>query len=212
MLLDLLTVVILGSFGSRLVVVARRSLLADARQRSLEVMRGLRVHHFAYGVIALAGVLVVAVALFRIPGMTFGWWTAIGGQGNPVIGSTSRTRGTPLEVVIPAVFVALLLPGLPLLVEREERIFRLGSEHRSGWARIRRGAVFGLVHAVVGIPIGAALALSVGGWYLTWAYLRGYRRHGGDATAALLESTRSHLAYNATILVVVAVALAVGTL
>ncbi len=43
----------------------------------------------------------------------------------------------------------------------------------------------------------AALALSVGGAYLSWAYLRGCRREG--PAAGLLESTRAHLAYNGCI-------------
>jgi hypothetical protein len=145
------------------------------------------------------------LALFLVPGMSFGWYTAIGGEGNPVFGASERTAGTPLEVIIPLVFIALFLPALPLLVEREEQLFRAGSEYRTRAARVVRGVKFGLVHAVIGIPIGAALALSVGGWYLTWAYLRGYR--AGGLQAALLESTRSHLAYNAVIVVLVIVAI-----
>ena len=125
--------------------------------------------------------LVVATfsLLLLIPGMSFGWFTAIGGEGNPVFGSSESTAGTPLEVTIPLVFMALLVPALPLLVEREEYLFRRGSEHRSTVARIGRGVVSGLVHTIIGIPIGAALALSIGGWYFTWAYLRGYRRGRG---------------------------------
>ncbi|MHB8671147.1 MAG: hypothetical protein ACYDAD_11445 [Acidimicrobiales bacterium] len=210
MLLDVLTFAVLAYIGSRLVLAARQSLRAGARTRTVEVLAGLRTHHFLLALPVLAGVLALAVALFRVPGLDFGWWTAIGGQGNPVVGSTRRTTGTPLAVVVPAVFLVLLVPGLPLLVEREERLFRLGSEGRSRPRQVVRGAVFGLVHAVVGIPIGAALALSVGGWYLTWAYLRGWRAGGGSAEAGLLESTRSHLAYNLTILVVVGAALAAG--
>lgn len=210
MLLDALTIAVLAYIGSRLVVAARQSLRTDVRTRTLEVLGGLRPHHFLLALPVLGGVLALAVALLRVPGLDFGWWTAIGGQGNPVVGSTRRTAGTPLAVVVPAVFLVLLVPGLPLLVEREERLFRWGSEHRSRLRRVVRGAVFGLVHAAVGIPIGAALALSVGGWYLTWAYMRGWRAGGCSAVAGLLESTRSHLAYNLLILVVVGAALAAG--
>ena len=66
------------------------------------------------------------------------------------------------------------------------------------------------MHAVIGIPIGAALALSIGGWYFTWAFLRGYR--AGGETEALLESTRSHLAYNAIIVTLVLVGIVGGAL
>ena len=66
---------------------------------------------------------------------------------------------------------------------------------------------FGLIHALIGIPIGVALALSVGGAYFQWAYLRGYRASGGDLRAALFESTRAHTAYNGVIVTVVLVAI-----
>jgi len=68
-----------------------------------------------------------------------------------------------------------------------------------------------LVHALIGIPIGVALALSIGGAYFMTAYVRVYRRRGPDA--ALLESTRSHAAYNlaiAVLLLVYLIGVAVG--
>jgi hypothetical protein len=58
----------------------------------------------------------------------------------------------------------------------------------------------------MGIPIAVALALSVGGWYFTWAYLRGYRRTGSQ-WEAMMESTRSHLAYNLEIITIAIVVL-----
>ena len=67
---------------------------------------------------------------------------------------------------------------------------------------------FGLIHAVIGIPIGVALALSVGGAYFMSVYLRSYALTGSPAEATL-ESTRAHTAYNALIIVTVAVVVAV---
>jgi hypothetical protein len=61
---------------------------------------------------------------------------------------------------------------------------------------------------VVGIPIGAALALSIGGLYLTRCYLNGWKETRSQ-TGALLESTRAHLAYNLTIVALVLVSLLV---
>jgi hypothetical protein len=115
-----------------------------------------------------------------------------------------------LATIIPIVFVTLLLIGLPLLVEGEEWVFRRGAEHRSRAANARRSVLFGLVHALIGIPIGVAMALSVGGFYFTWAYLRAWRATGSEEEA-LAESTRSHLAYNLVIAGLVIVALATGS-
>jgi hypothetical protein len=158
-------------------------------------------------VVVLALVLGAAIRLTSIPPLAFGWWTAIGGQGNPAFGVTDRTAGTPFEVIVPIVFVLLLLPALPLLVEREEQLFRLGAEGWSTPKRIGKALLFGLVHALVGIPIGVALALSIGGAAFTLSYLREHRRTGLRG-AALLESTRLHLAYDLTIVGLVAVVLA----
>jgi hypothetical protein len=200
-LTDLATVVVLAFVGVRLVEASRRATTRAARARSIEIVRGLRTHHFLLALPVLALVIAAYVRLLDVPGMSIGWFTAIGGEGNPVFGTSERTTETPLALVLPLLFIALLVPALPLLVEREEVLFRRGSEQRTWGARVLRGIAFGLVHAVIGIPIGAAVALSIGGWYFTWAYGRGYRR--GGAPAALLESTRSHLAYNAIIVTIV---------
>lgn len=200
--LDLVTVVVLGWFGSRLFVSFRRSLASGARQHSMEVVRGLRFRHFLPVPLVIALVLGAAIGLTAIPPLAFGWWTAIGGAGNPAFGVTDRTAGTPFEVIVPAVFMVFLIPALPLLVEREEVLFRLGAESWSTPKRIGKALLFGLVHALVGIPIGVAIALSIGGAHFTLGYLRAHRRTGSRA-AALLESTRLHLAYNMTIVVVV---------
>ena len=204
--LDLVTVAVLGWFGTRMFVSFRRSLASAARRHAMEVVRGLRVRHFLPVPLVVAVVVGAAVALTSIPPLAFGWWTAIGGEGNPAFGVTERTAGTPLELVIPIVFIALLIPAMPLLVEREEQIFRLGAEAWSTPKRLGRTLLFGLVHALVGIPIGFALALSIGGAHFLLGYLRAWRATG-SRRAALLESTRLHLAYNATI-----VALVVGVL
>jgi len=204
--LDVLALVVLAVVGVRLVEAARSSV--EARRKSLVVAHGLRPHHFLLALPVLAAIIATAFALIQLPVLSFGWWQAIGGVGNPAIGLTDQDIGV-FGVLIPAFFLGLLVVALPLLVAREEWVFRRGAEHRGALSNIRRSAVFGLAHAVIGIPIGAALALSIGGLYLTWCYLRGWRATRSQA-GALLESTRAHLAYNATILVLVAVALAFG--
>jgi hypothetical protein len=206
--LDLLTVAVLAFVGFRLADAARQSF--SARGHVWQLVAGLRPRHFLLAIPVLVGVLAVATPLLAVPGLDFGWWTAIGGEGNPVVGVGREGATGPLETVIPIIFVTLLLIGLPLLVEGEEWAFRRGAQHRSRAANARRSVLFGLVHAVVGIPIGVAMALSVGGFYFTWAYLRMWRATGAEE-AALAESTRSHLAYNLVIAALVIVALATGS-
>jgi hypothetical protein len=205
--LDLISLAVLAYVGIRLVDAARQSF--SQRSHVWMVLSGLRLHHFLLGVPVLVAVITTAVLLFHVPGLSFGWWTAIGGEGNPVFGTARPGAVGPLEVVVPIVFGLLLLLGLPLLVEGEEWVFRRGAEQRSPAANLRRAVLFGLVHAVIGVPLAAALALSVGGLYLTWSYLRVWRATGSPRLA-LLESTRAHLAYNLVIVALVLGALALG--
>jgi hypothetical protein len=204
--LDVLALVVLAVVGFRLVEAARSSV--EARRKSLVVAQGLRPHHFLLALPVLTAIIVTAVVLIQLPVLSFGWWEAIGGVGNPAVGLTDQDLGI-LDVLIPAFFLGLLVVALPLLVAREEWVFRRGAEHRGALQNVGRSVVFGLAHAVIGIPVGAALALSIGGLYLTWCYLQGWRATRSQA-GALLESTRAHLAYNVTILGLVAVALAFG--
>jgi hypothetical protein len=208
-LLDLLTAVVVAYVGTTLVVRVRQTLQGPARRRWVELVSGLRPRHFFLAPPAWVAVIGVFAALYVIPPLRFGWWTAIGGQGNIVFGTTDHTAGTFLEWLIPLVFCALLLPALPLLVEREERGFRLGAEGWSVRRRFFRGLQFGLLHLLAGIPIAAALALSCGGWWFTWMYLRAYRR--GGQQAGLAESTRVHLAYDVEIVLIVVGAIALGS-
>ena len=150
-------------------------------------------------------VIVAASLLMAVPGLSWGWWTMLGGQGNPVFGSSDATIGTVWEWIIPLGFMALLIPALPLFAFAEERLFRQGAEHWSMRRRAFKVVQFGLIHAVIGIPIGAALALSIGGAYFMLVYVRAFGVTGSRYRATL-ESTRAHTAYNGFIVVVVVVA------
>lgn len=204
--LDVATYAVLAFIGVRIATGTRVALSGSGRGHVGEIVRGLRPRHFLLAVPALFVVLVAVVALVQVPGLGWGWWTALGGLGNPVTGTTDRTAGTALEWIIPAVFLVLLVPPLPLFAEAEERMFRLGAENRTRWGRLRRSVEFGLAHAIIGIPIGAALGLSVGGMYFTDRYLRTFRRTG-DPQRAMAESTRAHLGYNITVILIVIIGL-----
>ncbi|MEZ5218426.1 MAG: hypothetical protein R2715_18025 [Ilumatobacteraceae bacterium] len=110
-------------------------------------------------------------------------------------------------MVDPLAFLSMLLPALPLFAHAEERAFRQGAEHWSTERRAAKCVQFGLVHALIGIPIGVALALSVGGLYFLVVYLRAFSRTGSRHEATL-ESTRAHTAYNGVIIGVVLVLIA----
>jgi hypothetical protein len=200
--LDVATIAVLAFVGVRIAGGTRIALSGRGRSHVGLLVRGLRPRHFLFALPAFVLTATAVIILVQLPLLDWGWWSALGGFGNPVTGSTERTTGTPLEWIVPLIFLTMLLPALPLFAEAEERMFRLGAERRSRWGRLRRSVEFGLVHAIIGIPIGAALGLSVGGMYFTWSYLRVFEKTG-DPQAAMQESTRAHTAYNATVIALI---------
>jgi hypothetical protein len=208
---DLATVAVLAFVGVRLASGLRRSLAADGRSLVREIVRGIGWRHVWPVPFVLAGVVTVAAVLLTVPGLDWGWWSAFGGEGNPVFGSNESTVGTVWEWLVPAVFMALLLPALPLFAYAEERMFRRGAERWTPRRRAVKVVQFGLVHALIGIPIGTAIALSVGGAYFMATYVREFGR-SGSAELATLESTRAHTAYNGVVVAIVVLAVALDLL
>jgi hypothetical protein len=198
-LTTVLTAVVLGFVGFRLAEAAWFSTGRQGRGRVARIVRGIRWRHVLPVPFLLAAVLGASLLLVQLPVLSWGWWSALGGVGNPVTGGTEQTAGTPLEWIIPLVFLSLLLPSVPLFAQREEEIFRLGAERWSWPKRAGKAVGFGLAHAVIGIPLGVALALSIGGAWFQACYLAEFRRTGSQP-AAVLESTRAHTAYNLMIL------------
>lgn len=184
--------------GFRLVTGLRRSRSKDGRSLVSQVLRNIGWRHVWPAPLLLATVIAAATALMLLPGLSWGWWTMLGGAGNPVFGSSGATTGTMWEWIIPLVFICLLLPALPLFAYAEERMFRRGAQNWKPRRRAIKVVQFGLAHAVIGIPIGTALALSIGGAYFMTSYLREFRS-SQSADSATLEATRAHTAYNGLI-------------
>jgi len=203
---DLISYAVIGFVAVRLVSGARVAASRDGRSLVVEVVSGIRWRHLWPVPIVLTVVVFAAMLLMQVPGLDWGWWSFLGGEGNPVFGSTESTSGTPAEWLIPLSFVILLLPALPLFAHAEERIFRAGAETWSWERRALKTLQFGLVHALIGIPIGAAIALSIGGAYFMAVYLRSFAATR-SRRAATIASTTAHTAYNGCIVLCVAAAL-----
>jgi len=205
---NVLSFVVLAVVGVRLVQAAKLSRSNRGRSLSRQVWTRIRWRHIWPVPFVLAGVLIVAVPLLMVPVLRWGWWSALGGDGNPIFGSSAATIGTVWAWLIPLVFMLLVVAALPLFANAEERMFRSGAQRWTARHRAVKVLQFGLIHALIGIPIGVALALSVGGAYFMSVYLHSYAMTG-SANEATLESTRAHTAYNALIIVTVAIVVAV---
>ncbi len=201
----LATVAVLGFVGWRLVDGLRARRRPGGRAVITAVRSRVGWRHIWPVPLLLGTVLVAATLLMQVPGLDWGWWSALGGQGNPVFGESDVTAGSPLEWIIPLVFMAMLLPSLPLFAHAEEQLFRSGAERWGAWRRTTKTLQFGMVHALIGIPLGAALALSIGGAYFMAVYLREFWATGSQRSA-ILESTTAHTVYNGVIIGIVCIA------
>jgi hypothetical protein len=206
---NVLSFVVLAVVGVRLVQAVQFSRSDHGRSLSRQIWTRIRWRHIWPVPFVLGGVLIVATPLLMVPPLRWGWWSALGGAGNPVFGSSDATAGTVWAWLIPLVFMVLIAAALPLFANAEERMFRSGAQHWSTRRRVVKVVQFGLIHAIVGIPIGVALALSVGGAYFMAVYLRAYAATG-STDEATMESTRAHTAYNALIIIAVAAVVAIG--
>lgn len=210
-LTNIVTFLVLGFVGFRLIGGLRATRTGPGRTLVTRVWRNIGWRHIWPVPLLLAIVIAVATALVMIPGLSWGWWSALGGEGNPVFASSESTIGTVWEWVIPLAFMALLFPALPLFAYAEERMFRGGAEHWSTGRRVFKTIQFGMIHALIGIPIGAALALSIGGAYFMWVYLRQFRV-SATRDAALIESATAHAVYNGLIVTLLIVAFALDAI
>lgn len=162
--------------------------------RNWEVIKQYRPIQFVTSIPVLGLVIVTALLLYSyVPLMDmnpilwvlsslFGWGDG-SGQGNIIFSGLEWKYYAML-------FLPVLLFALPSLAKYEEEDFREGTRN---WSQgVKRSIKFGLVHLIALIPLGAALALSIGGLWFTYQYFKG----------GVERSTIYHSAYNSIVVVI----------
>lgn len=127
----------------------------------------LSLRLFLLGGGTLATVAFVFVGLVELlPGiMGASWLNLFGSEGKNVLAFGDEVK------FFGVLFFLLLLLALPKLAILEEESFREGTE---SWPEgIFRSIVFGLVHMIVGVPLGAGLAITIAGLVFTRQYFKG---------------------------------------
>ena len=196
------------------------------RDLAATVWRRMRPRH-VLGSIVLLGVVVVVASLLilavPLSGVSLG--SLIGLTGNAVFAPVEQVAGaggpTPTAGVDAAVWIAtaafllLLLALFPWLAYVEERMFRHGLERGGLGTQLWTALRFGLVHLVMLVPLAAALAVGVAGFFYGRVYLRTFHRvnveHGPAAarSEAVLASAVWHATFNSLIVVMLLVLLVV---
>lgn len=194
----MLTVVLTAFIG---LTVAWSAFSGGNALKNWQVIRQYRPIHFIasipvlVAVIMTSGLLVLYVPVMDmnpilwVLSLLFGWGDGVG-SGNIVF--------TGIQWKYYAMFfLPVLFFALPSLARYEEEGFREGTRD---WVHgLKRSVIFGLVHLTALIPLGAALALSIGGIWFTYQYFRG----GVEC------STLYHSVYNSVLVAILFVAMVI---
>lgn len=201
----------------------------EGRSDTIATLRAIRWWHVLVPIPLLA-LLIGCVALLLtlpIPGMWVGWWMLLDGEGNAVLGQTSNSG--PAWTLMAWVLPVLVAVASPILARDEEEYFRAGAETWTWGRRASKCLRFGLLHMVAGVPLAAALAISLVGAYYMAVYLLVFRQRGcrvvveragvyemittaggggykETCRAAVTSAAAAHTAFNWTILAIVVAA------
>lgn len=170
-----------------LVLLVRAARVAWAhRTLTVALWRAVTWRHVAGTVGLFVVVAGTATALVvTIPWMGLGLGHLFGTTGNAVFAplETGLALATPpppsgpdwVLLVGASLFLLPLTALLPWLAYVEEELFRAGLEHASWLRVVVASVVFGLLHLVMLVPLGAGLAIGVAGFAYAVVYRRAYR-------------------------------------
>lgn len=168
---------------------------------------------FRFGMlIQVVGIMLMTIAaaallVYFVPGMKYGWTNLIYGDGGNIliqpIQQGSHSTSVLVRMMVPVFFFVLLLV-LPFLAKSEEESFRKGYIN---WSEIMRQSLkFGLIHCIVGVPLGVGLALSIPGFFFACKYRRAFILSTWESEdvsqaedEAIMVSTTYHTIYNVVV-------------
>lgn len=175
-----------------------------------QVWRRFRVGMFLQCFFLIILTVAVAVALITyVPGLKYGWLHLfVSGGGNALIAPVTDASSSDylLLRLIPIAFCLAFFVAVPFLAKMEEEMFRQGyTEWKSIWWQSTK---FGLVHCVVGIPIGFGIALIMSGLFYAYHYKRTFDKNidtlgylAADEEA-IMVSTTYHSMYNSIVITI----------
>lgn len=144
-------------------LIYNRKHLPQDYKDSKFLRKNLRPRHFAVGLLSVLSVMLVATILYAyIPPLRFGWLTWLATQGAETQTGQTVESSSAMWIAIIAMILAFSV-FLPKLAYIEEEIFRKPYVWKPAKTQALQSLKFGLIHLTMGIPIAAALALSISG-------------------------------------------------
>ncbi len=171
-----------------------------------------------FGVLLL--VVIAAILLNQVTWLSYGYMHLVYPEGGSVIssavGDPNVTHGVAWMQIGSICFLLLFGLAVPFLAEIEEQMFRDGVlEHKK---MIKKSLLFGIVHCIMGVSLGTAIAISIAGYFFAVKYRKhyyktldehttsefwssSYGKHRRAETKALKMSTAYHSIYNMIIII-----------
>ncbi len=164
-------VLIMGTFGPR-------------KDFNLDYLSRLTLELVAMNVVIVAIVVTTAIVLMKSH-----WFFRLSWAEVFKWKESENFDTAALAIPVFGIFFALLFFfNLPTFAYAEEHVFRRGVETWDG--AIVASFIFGMVHVLVGVPIGVGVALSIAGLWFSSRYFDG----------GIELSTLHHVAYNSIVL------------
>jgi hypothetical protein len=141
--------------------------------KNLGIIAQIRPTMILQNIIVIIFVVSIAIGLMLIhPIFKWSWFCLFKPKGGRKEIEGANIVAIPAQVKWFGIFFTIiLLLNLPYFAKFEEGVFREGTDN---W---REGIVwsiyFGMLHCYVGVPIGAGMALSIGGLWFTHQYFIG---------------------------------------
>jgi len=190
---------------------------------SIQAYRAIPGRVFFYGLLLAVSTIVLATALYRISPifLLWGWLTFLQNHSTDTVTSTFTVAAHPgvgnAVLLLAVTFIILLSLVMPFLARQEEKLFRVGIVTWRGmaWNSLK----FGMMHCLLGIPLIFGLALCYPGFVFAIQYRNAHLAvlaRGGSTEMAIKAgfdaSTHIHIAYNLTLLSILAVVVTIAVI
>ncbi len=194
--------------------VANVALILRAERDNLgfvkQVWMRFRVGMFLQCFLLLILIITVAETLVMyVPGMKYGWLHLfVSGGGNALVAPVTDASSSAYRLLrlVPIAFCLAFLVAIPFLAKAEEEMFRQGcTKWKDIWWKSTK---FGLLHCIVGIPIGFGVALIMSGLFYAYHYKRTLEKNTGTLgylradDEAVVVSTTYHSMYNSIVITI----------
>ena len=142
-----------------------------------EVFSRISISVVLQNLLVICVVIATFIALTKVAPFLKWSWFSLFTRENPETGEETPHEGTNIHLIpsnvkyFGLVFLVILAINLPEYAHMEEKWFREGT---ISWQHgLFLSLLFGMVHCIVGVPLGAGLAISVAGIWFTHQYFAG---------------------------------------